>query len=387
MELERKNKKNICVITSTRAEYGLLYWLMKEIENSSLLNLKMVVTGTHLSKQYGDTQKLIQADGFKNYTAIPVLADGEGKKAVGLTAANTLNFFTEYFINEKPDAIVVLGDRFEILAMAQAAAISAVPVIHLHGGEITEGANDDMFRHAITKLSSFHFTSNREHRNRVIQLGEQPQRVKISGALGIENIKKLQLLNRAELENVLNVKFKEKIFLITFHPATLEKESVTSQFKEMINAISIFKNTSFVISKANADAGGSEINKLIDKFSKKNENVIASHSFGQLNYLSLMKLADAVIGNSSSGIIEAPSLYTPTVNIGSRQKGRARAASVIDCNPEKTSIVKAINKTLALRNRKMFKNPYDKGASSKKIVRAIEAINLAKLLPKKFHDL
>src|SRR6218665_395300 len=222
-------KKKICVVTSTRADYGLLYWLMKKIGESRLLELQLVVTGTHLSAAHGNTFKYIEADGFRIGKKIAILA-GNDIAGIGGGAANTLKKFTAYFSEERPDAVVLLGDRFEIMAVAQSAAIAAIPVIHLHGGEVSEGANDDMFRHAITKLSSFHFTSNKQHRNRVIQMGEEPARVKVAGALGVENINKLALLSRSALEELYKIKFRKKIFLVTFHPATLEKESPEKQF-------------------------------------------------------------------------------------------------------------------------------------------------------------
>ena len=379
-------KHTICVVTSTRADYGLLYWLMKRIHESTLLKLELAVTGSHLSTKHGQTHKFIVADGFKINKKISILK-GTGLKGVGQSAGLTLTKFTEYFSDLKPSAVVVLGDRYEILAVAQAATIALIPLIHLHGGEITEGANDDLFRHAITKLSSYHFTSNNQHRNRVIQMGEQPSHVKTVGALGIENIKKLKLLSKSELEEKYNIKFQKRIFLITFHPATLEKDSPELQFKNLLKTISRYKQTTFVISKANADAGGDGINMLIDEFANQNANILTSTSFGQINYLSLMKVADVIIGNSSSGIIEAPSLKTATVNIGSRQKGRMSAKSVINCDTKELSIKNAINKALKQKNKKRFENPYDHGSASGKIVSTLEKLDLTKLLPKKFYDI
>lgn len=382
-----KSKKDICVVTSTRADYGLLFWMMKEIERSKTLRLNLVVTGTHLSKKFGSTVSFIKKDGFKIDKRINILSSKTGIQGLGETAGNVIKKFTDYFAAKNPAGVILLGDRFEILAVAQAAALIPIPVMHLHGGEITEGANDDMFRHAITKLSSFHFTSNSEHKKRVIQLGEHPSSVRISGALGIENINRLKLLTRQELEKNYKIKFKNKIFLVTFHPATMEKESSEKQFKNLLEALSLFTEATIVISKANADAGGNKINDLIDTYSKSNPGILASHSFGQLNYLSLMKAADVIIGNSSSGIIEAPSLGTPTVNIGTRQKGRLSAKSVLNCSTKASDIKKTIDKALRLVNKEHFENPYNYGNASHIIVRNLEKLNLEKLLPKKFYNL
>ncbi len=379
------SKKTICVVTSTRADYGLLFWLMKRIEASKLLRLELAVTGSHFSKTHGETYKFIEADGFIINKKIEIL-NGSDINSIGEAAGKAVSKFTNYFTEIQPAAVVVLGDRFEILAVAQAATISTIPLIHLHGGELTEGANDDQFRHAITKLSSFHFTSNAQHRVRVIQMGEQPKVVKTVGALGIENIKKLKLLSRAELEKKYDLKFNKQIFLITFHPATMEKGPPESQFKNLLKALSRCKETTFVISKANADAGGDKINKLIDEFATLNPNSLVSTSFGQLNYLSLMKVSDLIIGNSSSGIIEAPSLKTITVNIGSRQKGRMSAKSVIHCDANELSIIKGIDKALKHKDKTRFKNPYDHGSSSGKIVSILEKLDFTKLLPKRFYD-
>lgn len=382
-----KVKKTISVVTSTRADYGLLFWLMKEIDKSQFLDLHLIVTGTHLSSDFGNTYQFIENDGFKINYKIDILSSGNNIEATGESAATALSKFTAYFAETKPYAVIVLGDRYEILAVAQAASIAIIPVIHLHGGEISEGANDDMFRHAITKLSCLHFTSCRQYRKRVIQMGEKPSTVKVVGALGIENIKKLKLLSRKDLENKFNIKFNKYIFLITFHPATMEKKSPENQFQNVLSAISTFNDTTFVISKANADAGGIKINKMIDGFCQLNQNTLCSHSFGQINYLSLMKIADVIIGNSSSGIIESPSLLTPTVNIGTRQKGRLCAESVLHSTTDKKDIIRKISEALKLKNKKMFYNPYDQGNSSLKIVKVLESINIESLLPKKFYDL
>lgn len=383
----KESKKNICVITSTRAEYGLLIWLMKAIQQSDKLNLQLVVTGTHLSKDHGLTSNLIEKDGFNISKKISILSKNNTPDGIGLTAANALKNLSSYLHSTKPDALILLGDRFEILAAAQAAVITNVPVIHIHGGEISEGASDDLFRHAITKLSSLHFTSTFEHRKRVIQMGEQPSRVKLCGAMGIENIKKLRLHSKKDIEKIYDIRLNKLVVMVTFHPASFEKNTPEYQIRQLLLALNSLVDCTIFISKANADSGGVQINNLLETYAKSKKHVIFRSSFGQLNYLSLLSIADVVIGNSSSGILEAPSLYTPTVNIGTRQKGRLSAKSIVHAETSKNSIVKAIRYALTIKQKALFKNPYDHGSASKKIVKALETIDLNKLLPKKFYDL
>ncbi|HRH12386.1 MAG TPA: UDP-N-acetylglucosamine 2-epimerase, partial [Bacteroidia bacterium] len=335
----------------------------------------------------GDTYKLIEADGLKIDAKIRTNLSGKNENSIAKGASITLTKFTEYFSQTRPDAVMILGDRYEILTVAMAAVISNIPVIHIHGGEISEGAKDDLFRHAITKLSSLHFTSCDTHRKRVIQMGEQPARVKVSGAPGIDNVKNLKLKTRQELEKEFDSTFGKTIFLVTFHPATMEKTDPSTQMNELLKSLNQFKDASIFISGSNADEGGDRIQKLIDGFVIQNKRVIYRNSFGQLNYLSLMKIADVVIGNSSSGIIEAPSLKTPTVDIGSRQKGRTAAKSVIHCKTNQREITSAITKALKIKKTSLFKNPYDQGNSAEKIVNELRKTDLEKLIPKIFYDL
>lgn len=353
----------------------------------SIFTTELVVTGTHLQKEFADTYKLIEADGLKIAAKIRTNLSGKNENSIAKGASITLTKFTEYFSQTRPDAVMILGDRYEILSVAMSAVISNIPVIHIHGGEISEGAKDDLFRHAITKLSSLHFTSCDTHRKRVIQMGEQPARVKVSGAPGIDNIKNLKLKTKKELEIEFNSTFGKTIFLVTFHPATLEKTDPSTQVNELLKSLNQFKDASIFISGSNADEGGDRIQKLIDGFVMKNKRVIYRNSFGQLNYLSLIKIADVVIGNSSSGIIEAPSLRTPTVDIGSRQKGRTAAKSVIHCNTDQREITSAITKALKIKKKSLFKNPYDQGNAAEKIVNELHKTDLSKLLPKPFYDL
>lgn len=374
-------------MTSTRAEYGLLSPILKKISKDPHFQIELVVTGTHLQKEFGNTYQLIEADGFRIAKKIKTDLSGKNEIKIATGTSNTLNKFAAYFCESKPDAVLLLGDRYEILAVSLAAVITNIPVIHIHGGEISEGAKDDLFRHAITKLSSLHFTSSALHRKRVIQMGEQPRSVIVSGAPGIDNVKNLKLRTQKELELQFNTSFKKNIFLVTFHPATMESTDPAKQVEVLLRSLNTFKDTTIFISGSNADQGGEQIQGMIQSFSRNNKNVIYRDSFGQLNFLSLMKIADVVIGNSSSGIIEAPSLKTPTVNIGSRQKGRSAAKSVIHCGINSREITSAILKAIKVKKSSYFKNPYDQGNASEKIVKVLQKTDLKTLLPKKFYDL
>lgn len=382
-----KKRKKIAIVTSTRAEYGLLSPILKKINKDPHFQIELVVTGTHLQKEFGNTYQLIEADGLKIAKKIKTDLSGKNEIEIASGTSRTLNEFTTYFCKNKPDGVLLLGDRYEILAVALAAVITNTPVIHIHGGEISEGAKDDLFRHAITKLSSLHFTSSALHRKRVIQMGEQPKSVIVSGAPGIDNIKNLKLRTRKELETHFNTSFKKNIFLVTFHPATMESTDPAKQVGELLNALNTFKDTTIFISGSNADQGGEQIQRMMQSFSKNNKNVIYRDSFGQLNFLSLMKIADVMIGNSSSGIIEAPSLKTPSVNIGSRQKGRSAAKSVIHCGINRKEITFAIQKASKVKKPVFFKNPYYHGSASDKIVKVLQKTDLKTLTPKKFYDL
>lgn len=379
--------KKICVVTTSRADYGLLYYTLKAISASKKLNLQLIVSGTHLSKKHGYTLKYILSDGFKPARKISILNNSNDIESVGITSGTAVSKFTKAFLDLKPDAILLLGDRYETLAAAFAATICVIPVVHLHGGEISEGANDDMYRHAITKMSALHFTSTTQYRKRVIQMGEQPNKVIVSGALGIENIKKMKLLDKSELQVELGIKFNKNIFLVTFHPATMEKIPAKAQVVNVLNCLKKQEDATFIITMANADAQGEAINREIAKFGLNNKNCYITASLGQLKYLSAMKHCTLVVGNSSSGILEAPSFNKPVVNIGSRQNGRIKASSVFDCDSNEKSITLAIKKALAW-NKKGIKisNPYDSGDSSRIIVKTLERCRFDRLLPKPFYD-
>lgn len=382
------NKKSICVVTTSRADYGLLFWVLQKIKSDKDLKLQLIVSGTHLEKVHGHTVDFIIKDGFTPDMRIPIIQKGNDHLAIGKTSGLAVDAFTEAYTKLKPEVIFLLGDRYEMLAAAFAATICVIPVVHFHGGEISEGANDDMFRHAITKLSAVHFVSTNEYRNRVIQMGEHPKRVIVSGALGLESVFKLKLLSKLELQNKLGIIFKSKVFLITFHPATMENLQPIEQIRNLIEALNGFEETTFILTKANADAGGNVINNELEKFARSNPNCYLTASLGQLNYLSVMSVCDVVIGNSSSGIIEAPSFNKPVVNIGSRQNGRIKAKSNFDCKADVKSISKAIKQALRSGSKKKIKNPYQaKGVPSEIIMNAIKEINFSKLLPKQFYDL
>jgi GDP/UDP-N,N'-diacetylbacillosamine 2-epimerase (hydrolysing) len=299
--------------------------------------------------------------------------------------------FAESYDELKPDIVVVLGDRYEIFSAASAAMVARIPIAHLHGGEITVGAFDEYIRHSITKMSHLHFTATEEYRKRVIQLGENPGRVFNVGGMGIENIKRLKLLSKEEFENSINFKLNKRNILVTFHPVTLEKSTAKEQFRELLSVIDELSETNIIFTKANSDTDGRIINQMIDDYVGKNsDKAVAFTSLGQLRYLSALQFMDAVVGNSSSGIIEAPTFKIGTINIGDRQKGRIRATSIIDCQPNKKDIQNAFEKLYSnefQENLKRTKNPYGDGMASKKIVDVLKKIELTGILKKKFYDI
>ena len=382
--------KKICVVTGTRAEYGLLYWLMKEIQLDKELELQLIVTGMHLSPEFGLTYKEIEKH-FKIDKKIEMLLSSD--TAIGISKSMGLAqiSFAETYEDLKPDIIVLLGDRYEIFSAGSAALIANIPVAHLHGGEITEGAFDESIRHSITKMSHLHFTAAEEYKNRVIQLGEHPSRVFNVGGMGIENIKRLKLLSRDEFEESINFKLNKKNILVTFHPVTLENSSAKEQFQELLNAIDELKDTNIIFTKANSDTDGRIINQMCDEYVLKNSNKsICFTSLGQLRYLSALQYVDAVVGNSSSGLIEAPSFKIGTINIGDRQKGRLSAKSIIDCDSLKSSILQAFEKLYSEEFESILintNNPYGDGCASEKIIKELKKVDLKNILKKSFYDL
>jgi GDP/UDP-N,N'-diacetylbacillosamine 2-epimerase (hydrolysing) len=383
--------RKICVITGTRAEYGLLYWVMQGIKDDAELTLQIIATGMHLSPEFGLTYREIENDGFRIDRKVEMLTSSDTPVGIAKSMGMGMIGFADALNDLKPDLIVVLGDRFEIFAAVSAALVARIPVAHLHGGESTEGAFDEALRHSITKMSHLHFVAAEEYRQRVIQLGEQPERVFLVGGLGIDNIKRLKLLDRAELEASLDFKLGSKNLLITFHPVTLENQSSNQQMSELLNALEqLGDDTHLIFTMPNADNGGRELIEMVEKFVATHANARAYTSLGQLRFLSCGKLVDGVIGNSSSGLAEAPSLQTGTVNIGDRQRGRLKAKSVIDCAPQSQAIFDAIEKLYSTPFRQILSsvvNPYGNGGASKKIVQALRSQDLTDILKKSFYNL
>jgi len=380
-------KKKIAFCTGTRAEYGLLKPLMELVLHDPDLEFELYVTGMHLSLEFGHTIDEILQDKIPVTEKVEILVSGDTPSAISKSMGLAMIGFGDVFARRKPDMLVLLGDRFEAFCAAAAATVARVPIAHLHGGELTLGAIDDAFRHSITKMSSLHFTSTEEYRHRVIQMGEEPSRVFNVGALGVENILKLPLMTLKELEKSLGVRFKTPYALVTYHPATLDDMDPENQILELLNALDSFPGLFLVFTKANADAGGRVINKLIDDYVSKNmERAVVFSNMGQIQYLSAMKFASMVIGNSSSGIIEAPSFGVPTVNIGKRQAGRVKAKSVFDCAVETKSIRKAITEVQATARNKQdqVSNPYYGKDTAKTIYKIIRDFLLAGITNKGF---
>jgi len=383
--------RNICIVTGSRADYGLLRWVMQGIHDTPELTLQVVATGMHLSPEFGMTIQEIRADGFEPDETIEILLSSDTPAAICKSMGLAMIGYGEALQRLKPDMVVVLGDRFETFCMAAAAQVCRVPLAHIHGGETTEGAIDEAFRHSITKMSHLHFASCEVYRQRIIQLGEAPDRVFNVGALGVENIRRTSLTERSELADAIGFNLERPYFLVTFHPVTLEKETSEGQFQSLLDALDSFPEFNVIFTKANADTDGRVINRLIDEYAEiRPERCIAGTSLGVHRYLSAMKYATAVIGNSSSGIVEAPSFKIPTVNIGDRQKGRVRAESVVDCEPSAVSIEAAIHEGISPEFQQKLKdteNPYEKSGTASEIVSTIAAFDLAGLLKKKFYNI
>lgn len=381
----------ICVVTGSRAEYGLLRFVLSGISERPGLELQLVATGTHLSPEFGLTYREIEADGFEIHARVEMLLSADTPVAIAKSIGLGTIGFAEALERLRPDVLLILGDRFEILAVAQAALVARIPIAHIQGGESTEGAIDEAIRHAITKMSQLHFVATETYRKRVIQLGEEPGRVFNVGALGVDAIARLKLLERTELEEEFEFSFSPGPFLLTYHPATLESGASEDRMRALLQALESFPEQQVVITKANADTDGRVINQMVDDYaSERRDRVLAVTSLGQLRYLSVMRYASAVIGNSSSGIIEAPALRVPTVNLGNRQAGRERAASVIDCENDCESIEAAISRALSERFRACLpslESPYGEGGAAERILDLLEATPLKGRVSKRFHDL
>jgi GDP/UDP-N,N'-diacetylbacillosamine 2-epimerase (hydrolysing) len=384
-------KRKICVFTGSRAEYGLLFWIIKGIQDNPEMELQLIVGGMHLSPEFGLTYKQIEADGFPILKKVETLLSSDTPVGVSKSIGLGVISLSEVFAEIKPDILLLLGDRFETFAAAVSAMVARIPIGHFHGGETTEGVIDESIRHSITKMSHIHFTSTDIYRDRVIQLGEQPEFVYNAGALGIESINKLKLLSKEQFEKELGIQLDKRNILVTFHPATLEDATAENQFKDLIKALDELEDAKIIFTKSNADIDGRIINDLIDKYVSVNIDKAATFtSLGQLKYLSALKYVDVVVGNSSSGLIEVPSFKKPTVNIGDRQKGRVQGVTVIDCVPDFRSIKNALNiafSTEFLSSIKDSINPYGTGNASDIVLEELKSVEINRLLKKKFHDL
>ena len=382
--------KTICIITSSRADYGLLKLVIKEIMHDSYLTLKLVATGMHLLPEYGNTFQEIIQDGYLIDKKIEILMGENNAKGVSESIGLGISKFADMFAEMKPDLVLILGDRFEIFAAAIAAHVALIPIAHIHGGELTEGALDDAFRHSITKMSQLHFVSTQEYARRVIQLGEHPSRVYNTGALGIDVASKLKLLEKDELEAKLNFKFGERTLLVTYHTTSLESEYTRDQIQELLSALNELHETHLLFTLPNADPDSNIISSAINEFVAGHKNAKVFTSLGQLLYFSCMALADGVIGNSSSGILETPFFRKGTINIGKRQLGRIQSESVINCSAKKNSILSSIETLYSnefQKKLKVFENPYGQTGASEKIVEVLKAIPTLKILQKKFYNL
>lgn len=369
------NKKTVCVITGTRAEYGLLRPLIEKLQSSETLELRLVATGSHLSPAFGETYKEIEADGYHIHAKIKMPLDSDTHAGMAKATGAAIISFTEYFESNRPDMVVVLGDRYEILSVAIAASMLRIPIAHISGGDTTEGIVDEFIRHSITKMSYLHFPTNEQSRRRVIQLGEAPERVFNVGSLNIDNIFTQKLLAPEELSDKLGIDLKSRYSLVTYHPVTLHEDKGAVEFSDFLKTVDQFPDMMFLFTKANADSGGRAINTKLDEFVSTRENCAAYASLGSLLYLSAMKHAYIVVGNSSSGLYETPSFGVPCVNIGDRQRGRLRAANVIDCEPTAESIKAAMEKACLEEFRAVAQSvtsPFGNGHAAEKITETIE---------------
>ncbi len=383
--------RKICVVTGTRAEYGLLYWLMKSIESEPELSLQIVATGMHLSPEFGLTYKEIEKDGFHIDRKVEMLLSADTPSAISKSAGLGLIGFADVFVELKPDMIILLGDRFEIFSAAISATFARIPIAHIHGGETTTGAFDESIRHSITKMAWWHFTAAEEYQRRVIQLGERPNRVFLVGGLGVDNIKKSKLLSKDDLRKQIALEFGLKNLLVTFHPITLEKDTSRQYFQELLDALDELDDTYIIFTAPNADTDGRIIKQMINDFVLRHKDRSVSYtSMGHLNYLSALQFVDGIVGNSSSGLAEGPTFKIGTINIGDRQKGRLKAGSIIDCNPDQKSITKAIKKLNSKGFQKKLKsiqNPYGYGNATEKIMDILKTHPIPDELKKEFYNL
>lgn len=382
--------RKICVVTGSRADYGLLRSLIQGIKTEHEFTLQIIATGMHLSDSFGLTYKDIENDGFKIDFKVETIQLDDSPIAISKSIGRGVIGCTNALNELRPDLVVLLGDRYEIFAAATAALISRIPIAHIHGGESTFGAFDEAFRHSITKMAHLHFVASEEYRNRVIQLGENPSNVFLVGGLGVDGIKKLQLLSEKELEESLEIKFKAKRLMVTFHPVTLENETAEHQMLELLSVLSVLQDTTIIFTMPNADIGGRKLIQMVESFVENNSNAKAFASLGQLKYLSCIAHMDGVVGNSSSGLTEVPTFKKGTINIGDRQLGRLQAGSIINCEPNRVSIHAAISRLYSAEFKSSLsvaKNPYGEGGASELILQKLREVPIEGIVKKFFHDL
>jgi GDP/UDP-N,N'-diacetylbacillosamine 2-epimerase (hydrolysing) len=384
--------KKVCIVTGTRAEYGLLRPIIKKVDNGADMELQLVATGMHLSPEFGLTYQEIEQDGFAITERNEMLLSSDTPNGITKSVGLGIIGFADIFTRIEPDMVIILGDRYEVLAAATAAMIHRIPIAHIYGGELTLGAIDDAIRHSITKMSTLHFTSTKEYKKRVIQLGEEPDHVFCVGALSVENIKTQNLMSREKLSQSIGFSLDMPYVMVTFHPVTLENNTAGEQFENLLAALEQHKEYHIIFTKANADTDGRIINQKIDQYVEWNHNrAIAFVSLGMIRYLSALQYCEMVIGNSSSGITEAPSFHVPTINIGNRQSGRIRAESVIDCGNRVEEISAAIEKAKRLKSEGMLQNmenPYERSGTSENIYSEIKKYLFQhETIEKKFYDI
>ncbi len=382
--------RRICIVTGSRADYGHLYWLMREVQADAGMQLQLVVTGAHLSARWGATHKTIEEDGFLIDAQVDMLLSNDtgvaACKAIGLAVIG----LAEAFQRISPDLIVLLGDRFEVLAAAQTALLMRIPMAHIHGGETSEGAFDESIRHAVTKMAHLHFVANETYRQRVCQLGENPSHVFAFGAPGLDHLVRTPLADSRELEMFLKTRLDQPFVVVTYHPATLGALPPEEGARQLISALEEVQDVRIIFTGGNADPGNHGVEDLVQAFVAQHpDRAKLCQSLGQERYLGLVKIASAVVGNSSSGLIEAPALRVPTVNIGDRQKGRLKAVSVLDCAEDHTEIAAAIRKAISPEFRTTLPSVvslYGGGAASTAIKEVLKSVDLASLRTKKFVD-
>jgi len=383
-------RRKISVVTGSRAEYGLLHGLLRGVDRSDLLDLQLIVTGTHLSRRHGHTVDEIETDGFEVAASVDMSIEGDSPAELTRAMGRALIGFADVYARLQPDMLVVLGDRYEILAAAEAAMLARIPIVHIHGGEASEGQIDEAIRHALTKMAHYHFVAAEPYRARVIQMGEQPATVFTLGAPGLDAIVEAEVMPFDEAMASVDFEPHRPLFLVTYHPVTL-RSGAADDARALLGALDQFPEASIIFTGTNADADGDEIAHLVDAYVDRHKGrVMQITSFGRKRYVSVLKGADIVIGNSSSGIIEAPAVGTPTVNIGARQQGRLRAPSIIDCAVDAASITQAIEDAMhpLFQDRaKARETPYGRGGASKRMVELIETLPLDNVLMKKFHTL